>query len=37
MQHKSEAFDYFHEFKADAEKATGKKIQSLRSDGGGEY
>jgi len=37
MQHKSEAFDYFLECKADAEKATGKKIQSLRSDGGGEY
>jgi len=37
MQHKSEAFDYFLEFKADAEKATGKKIQSLRSDGGGKY
>jgi len=37
MQHKSKPFDYFLKFKADAEKATSKKIQSLRSDGGGEY
>jgi len=37
MQHKSEACDYFLEFKADAKKATGNKIHSLRSDGGDEY
>jgi len=37
MKHKSEAFDYFLEFKANAEKTTGKKIQSQRRDGGEEY
>ena len=37
MQYKSETFDYFLKFKAEAEKTTVKKIQSLRSDGGGEY
>jgi len=37
MQHKSKAFDYFLKFKADAQKAICKKIQLLRSDGGGEY
>ena len=37
MQQKSETFDYFLQYKAEAEKATGEKIQSLRSDGGGEY
>jgi len=37
MQHRSETFDYFLEFKAKAEKTTGETIHSLRSDGGGEY
>lgn len=37
MQRKSESFDKFKEFKAEAEKRLGINIKSLRSDRGGEY
>lgn len=37
MQHKSEAFDKFLLFKAQAEKESGHFIKVLRSDRGGEY
>ncbi|MCQ7016867.1 DDE-type integrase/transposase/recombinase, partial [Clostridioides difficile] len=37
MRRKSECFERFKEFKADAEKRQGKCIKSLRSDRGGEY
>uniref|UniRef100_A0A1X7SV13 Integrase catalytic domain-containing protein n=1 Tax=Amphimedon queenslandica TaxID=400682 RepID=A0A1X7SV13_AMPQE len=37
MRHKSEALERFMEFKATAEKETGKCIKALRSDRGGEY
>jgi transposase InsO family protein len=37
LRHKSETFAKFKEFKAEAEKQSGKYIKSLRSDGGGEY
>ena len=37
MHQKSDTFSCFLEFKSEAEKTTGEKIQSLRSDGGGEY
>ena len=37
MKEKSEVFTHFQNFKAMAEKQTGKYVQCLRSDGGGEY
>ena len=37
MRHKSEAFDKFREYKAEAEKQLGVHIKQLRSDPGGEY
>jgi transposase InsO family protein len=37
LRHKSETFAKFKEFKAEAEKQSGKYVKSLRSDGGGEY
>ena len=37
MHHKSETFDKFREFRAEAEKQLGKPIKALRSDRGGEY
>ena len=37
MRHKSEAFDKFREYKAEAEKQLGIHIKQLRSDRGGEY
>ena len=37
MCHKSEAFDKFREYKAEAEKQSGVHIKQLRSDRGGEY
>ena len=37
MRHKSEAFDKFPEYKAEAEKQLGVHIKQLRSDRGGEY
>jgi hypothetical protein len=37
LRHKSETFEKFKEFKAEAEKQSGKYIKVLRSDGGGEY
>ena len=36
LRHKSETFS-FKEFKAEAEKQSGKYVNILRSDGGGEY
>ncbi|MCO5574979.1 hypothetical protein L7F22_028776 [Adiantum nelumboides] len=37
MKEKSEVFTHFQNFKVMAEKQTGKYVQCLRSDGGGEY
>ena len=37
LKHKSDTFTYFKEFKAEAEKQSGKFVKVLRSDGGGEY
>ena len=37
MHRKSDAFDFFREFKTEAEKQTGKSLKALRSDRGGEY
>ena len=37
MQRKSETFEKFKDFKAEAEKQLGKEIKILRSDRGGEY
>ncbi|RVW45213.1 Retrovirus-related Pol polyprotein from transposon TNT 1-94 [Vitis vinifera] len=37
MQRKSEAFEKFKEFRAEAEKQLSKSIKTLRSDRGGEY
>jgi hypothetical protein len=37
MRRKSEAFERFKEFRAEAEKQLGKHIKALRSDRGGEY
>ena len=37
MRHKSESFDKFKEFKAEAENQLGKKVKALRPDRGGEY
>ena len=37
MKHKSESFEKFKEFKAQAENQTGKSIKTLRLDRGGEY
>ena len=37
MKEKSEVFTHFQNFKAMVEKQTGKYVQCLRSDGGGEY
>jgi len=37
MHRKSEAFEKFKEFRAEAEKQLGKSIKTLRSDRGGEY
>ena len=37
LRHKSETFDRFKEFKAEAEKQLDRSIKSLRSDRGGEY
>lgn len=37
MSKKSQAFQYFKEFKSMVEKQTGKMIKILRSDQGGEY
>jgi hypothetical protein len=37
LRHKSETFEKFKEFKAEAEKQSGKYIKALRLDGGGEY
>ena len=34
---KDQAFDHFQEWKAMVEKASGKKLKTLRSDNGGEY
>ena len=37
MHRKSEAFEKFREFRAEAEKQLGKSIKTLRSDRGREY
>jgi transposase InsO family protein len=37
LKNKSETFSKFKEFKAEAEKQSGKFVKVLRSDGGGEY
>ncbi|MCO5569463.1 hypothetical protein L7F22_023175 [Adiantum nelumboides] len=37
MKEKSEVFTHFQNFKAMGEKQTGKHVQCLKSDGGGEY
>ena len=37
MQKKSETFSKFYEFKAWVEKESGKQVNALRSDNGGEY
>ena len=37
MKQKREVFRHFKRFKATVEKEIGKKIKTLRSDGGGEY
>jgi transposase InsO family protein len=37
LRHKSETFAKLQEFKAEAEKQSGKYVKVLRSDGGGEY
>lgn len=37
LKNKSEAFEKFKEYKAEAEKQTGESIKTLRSDRGGEY
>ena len=37
LKHKSDTFTYFKEFKAEAEKQSGKFVKILRSDGEGEY
>jgi transposase InsO family protein len=37
LRHESETFAKVKEFKAEAEKQSGKYIKTLRSDGGGEY
>ena len=37
MQRKSETFQKFQEFRAEAEKQLGKSLKTLRSDRGGEY
>ena len=37
MQRKSDTFDKFKEFRAEAEKQLGKLMKALRSDRGGEY
>jgi hypothetical protein len=37
LRHKSETFTKFKEFKAEAEKQSGKFLKVLKSDGGGEY
>ena len=37
MQHKSEAFEKFKEFRAKVEKQLDTHIKSIRSDRGGEY
>jgi len=37
LKHKSDAFDKFIEYEAEAERQTGKKIKIFRSDGGLEY
>ncbi|KAK8954179.1 hypothetical protein KSP39_PZI002872 [Platanthera zijinensis] len=37
LQHKSETFTKFREFKAAAEKQSGHNLKCLRSDGGGEF
>ena len=37
MKHKSESFEKFKEFKAQAENQTGKSVKTLRSDLGGEF
>ena len=37
LKTKDQAFDHFQEWKAMVEKASGKKLKTLRSDNGGEY
>ena len=37
MHRKSDAFDFFREFKTEAEKQTGKSLKALQLDRGGEY
>ena len=37
MRQKSEVFGYFQQFKAEAEKTTGRHVRCLRSNGGKEY
>ena len=37
LKQKSETFTRFKEFKAEAEKQSGRFVKVLRSDGGGEY
>ena len=37
MKQKSEVFGHFQKFKAEVEKATGRHVRCLRSDGGKEY
>ena len=37
MQHKSEAFEKFEEFRAEVEKQLDTHIKAIRSDRGGEY
>ena len=37
MKQKSEVFGNFQKFKAEVEKATGRHVRFLRSDGGKEY
>ena len=37
MQHKSDTFEKFKEYRAEVENQLGKMIKTLRSDRGGEY
>ena len=37
MRQKSEVFGHFQQFKAEAEKTTGRHVRCLRSNGGKEY
>ena len=37
MQHKSDSFEKFKEYRTEVEKQLGKPIKAIRSDPGGEY